>query len=157
MLSEMLSAQNVRVPLESRTKADLLRELVALALGDDLPEAAAQVLSAVNSRETEVSTAMGGGLALPHGRTEHVDRVRVAAGLVRGVGDYAAADGEPVRVAFLLLSPPGESGSHVRLLARIGRLMHVKSSREALLAASGVEAFLGVVRESEAARPAIHT
>ena len=155
MLRELLSAKNVRVPLTSRTKADLLRELVTLALGDELRDAVADVLRAVESREHETSTAMGGGLGVPHGRTEYVAAMRVAGGLVRGVSDYAGPDGAPVRAVFLLLSPAHDSGGHVRLLARIARLMHTPSSRDALLAAVTVERFLEVVEAAEAARPSV--
>lgn len=151
VLSELLPAAQIRTPLLSRDKSALLRELVALALPSADVETRDGVLSAVLARETEVSTAMGGGLAVPHGRTDLVPEVRVAAGLVRDVADYAAPDDAPVEVAFLVLTPPHEASRHVRLLARIARLLHTPSSRSALLGARTAEEFRQVVLASEAA------
>jgi mannitol/fructose-specific phosphotransferase system IIA component (Ntr-type) len=151
LLSELLSTERVRVPLGSHSKADLLRELVRLALGSTDEGTVAGILDAVEAREAQVSTALGGGLAVPHGRTDLVPEVRVAAGLVHGVTDYAALDDSPVRVVFLVLTPTAASGEHVKLLARIARLMHGPESREALLASTSADEFLAVIHRAEAA------
>ncbi len=151
MLSELLTADRVRVPLGSHSKAELLRELVRLAVGAADETSISGILEAVEAREAQVSTAVGGGLALPHGRTDLISEVRVAAGLVHDVADYIALDDSEVRVVFLVLTPTSASGQHVKLLARIARLMHKPESRDALFAAQSAEAFLSVIRTSEAA------
>jgi mannitol/fructose-specific phosphotransferase system IIA component (Ntr-type) len=145
LLSELLSTERVRVPLGSHSKAELLRELVRLAVGDADEVTVGGILAAVEAREAQVSTAMGGGLAVPHGRTDLVPEVRVAAGLVRNVPDYVALDGSPVRVAFLVLTPASASGQHVKVLSRIARLMHDPESRDALLASTSADEFVRVV------------
>lgn len=149
MLSELLPPERVRVPLGSHSKAALLRELVCLALPDADEATREGVLAAVEARDAEVNTAMGGGLAIPHGRTDLVTELRVSAGLTAGVRDYMAPDGSPVRVAVLVLTPSGASGEHVRVLARIARLMHSPESRQALLAAHSAEEFVGVIRQAD--------
>lgn len=151
VLSELLPAARIRTPLVSRTKSALLRELVELAVPDADGAVIDGILQAVEAREAEISTAMGGGLAVPHGRTDLVSEVRVSAGLVNGVTDYQSPDHQPVQVAFLVLTPPQESGRHVKVLARIARVMHAPASRAALLAAKSGEEFAGVIRQSEPA------
>jgi fructose PTS system EIIBC or EIIC component len=151
LLSELLSTERVRVPLGSHSKADLLRELVGLAVGSAGDDTVLGILDAVEAREAQVSTALGGGLAVPHGRTDLVAEVCLAAGLVGDVPDYLALDDSPVRVVFLVLTPTAASGQHVKLLARIARLMHHTESREALLAAHSASEFLAVIRKAEAA------
>ena len=151
MLSELLSTDRVRVPLGSHSKADLLRELVRLAVGQADDDTVEGILEAVEAREAQVSTALGGGLAVPHGRTDLVPEVSVAAGIVRDVPDYVALDGTPVRVAFLVLTPVAASGRHVKLLSRIARLMHNPELREALLASQTSEQFMSVIHAAEAA------
>jgi mannitol/fructose-specific phosphotransferase system IIA component (Ntr-type) len=151
LLSELLSTDRVRVPLGSHSKADLLRELVRLAVGDADDDMISGVLDAVEAREAQVSTALGGGLAVPHGRTDFVREVRVAAGLVQDVPDYLALDGSPVTVAFLVLTPTSASGQHVKLLSRIARIMHDPASRGALLASASAAEFRDVIRAAEAA------
>ena len=151
MLSELLSTGRVRVPLGSHSKAELFRELVGLALGEADLETERGVVSAVEARELQGSTAMGGGLAVPHGRTDLVSDVRMSAGIVRGVPDYCGPDGAPVSVAFLLLTPQLDMGKHVKVLARVARLMHNATARAALMSSQTAEEFLGVVRRSEPA------
>lgn len=151
MLSELLAPELVRVPLASHSKADLLRELVRLAVGDADEVVVNGIFDAVEAREAEVSTALGGGLAVPHGRTDLVSAVRLAAGIVRDVPDYIALDDSPVQVAFLVLTPSIASAEHVKLLSRIARLMHNPESREALLSSSSPADFMHVIHSSEAA------
>ena len=150
-LSELLSTERVRVPLGSHSKADLLRELVRLAVGDADENTVRGIVDAVEDREAQVSTALGGGLAVPHGRTNLVSEVRLAAGLVRGVPDYVGLDGLSVRVAFLVLTPMSASSQHVQLLSRIARLMHSQASRESLFASQSADDFMQVIRTAEAA------
>jgi len=149
LLSELLTTECIRIPLSSQSKADLLRELVRLALADSSEESVCAVLDAVEEREFQVSTAMGGGLAVPHARTDLVPSLRLSAGLVRGVRDYAAPDGSLVQVAFLVLTPLAASTAHVRVLASLARLHHRALSREAMLAACSPEEFLDVIRRSD--------
>ena len=108
------------------------------------------IFDAVESREAQVSTALGGGLAVPHGRTDLVPEVRVAAGTVQDVPDYIALDGSLVRVAFLVLTPMAASGDHSKLLSRIARLMHNPESREALVASTSASEFMRVIHSAEA-------
>ena len=151
MLSELLSTERVRVPLGSHSKAELFRELVGLALGAADRETERGVVSAVEARELQGSTAMGGGLAVAHGRTDLVAELRLSAGIVRGVPDYRGPDGTPVSVAFLVLTPQLDMGKHVKVLARVARLMHSVSTRAALLSSQTAEEFLAAVRQSEPA------
>jgi len=141
----------VRVPLGSHSKAGLLRELVELAVGTADENTVRGILDAVEDREAQVSTALGGGLAVPHGRTDLVAEVRLSAGLVRGVPDYVGLDGSPVRVAFLVLTPMAASNQHVKLLSRIARLMHDPASRDALFASASPDDFMRVIHSAEAA------
>ena len=150
-LSELLSTDRVRVPLGSHSKAELLRELVQLAVGDADDSTVGGILEAVEAREAQVSTALGGGLAVPHGRTDLVTEVHLAAGTVRDVSDYVGLDGLPVHVAFLVLTPMAASNQHVKLLSRIARLMHDPASRESLLASTSAAEFMRVVHNAEAA------
>ena len=122
-----------------------------MAVGGSDEATISGVLEAVEAREEQVSTALGGGLAVPHGRTDLVSELRLAAGIVHDVPDYIALDDTEVRVVFLVLTPLSASGLHVKLLARIARLMHKPESRDALIATRSAADFLSVIRTSEAA------
>ena len=149
LLSELLSADRVKVPLDGRTKDDLLRELVALVTR--APGDAQEILAAVHDRERELSTGVGGGVAIPHARTSRVDQLVMAAGVAPSPVEFDALDGQPVELFFLLVGPESAAGAHVRALARISRLLRKEPLRASLRSASDARAFLQVVRDSETA------
>lgn len=150
MLTALLPPERIRVPLGSHSRHAVLRELVELALPDADAATVDAVFQSVLSRESIASTAMGDGLAVPHGRAEAISEFRMAAGLAESVDDYVAPDGQPVRACFLLLTPPADGGAHLKVLARLARLMHKDDLRDALFSATTAEAFAMVLRRAEA-------
>ena len=151
LLSELLSPDRVKVPLAGRTKDELLRELVELAAPGGGVEVADAILAAVRERERELSTGIGSGVAIPHAKTRHVEQLTMAAGVAPSPVDFDALDGQPVQLFFLLVGPDSAAGAHIKALARISRLLRRETLRASLRSAPTAEAFLRVVRESEAA------
>lgn len=149
LLSELLSADRVKVPLKSRTKNDVLRELVDL-VGTGRPGLdLTPILASVREREQVLSTGIGQGIAIPHGKTPHIDQLVLAAGVSPDPIDFDALDGRPVHLFFLLVGPESASGAHVKALSRISRLLRREQLRGDLTAARSPAAFLEVVRASE--------
>lgn len=150
LLSELLAPERVRVPLASRSKDDLLRELVELAVHDAGPPVVDAVLASVREREEVLTTGIGEGIAIPHGRTPRVDSLVMAAGVCAAPVEFASLDGRPVELCFLLVGPESAAGAHVKALSRISRLLRRDALRDALRQAATPAAFLEVVRASEA-------
>jgi PTS system fructose-specific IIA component len=150
LLSELLTADRVRVPLASRDKSSVLRELVELLVGTTGGDAG-DILHAVREREDCQSTGYGFGVAIPHGRTPTLPGIAVVAGRTAAPIEYGTVDGAPVRLLFLVAGPEAAAGDQVRALARIARLVRRDYVRERLLKASTAEEFAQVVREVEAA------
>lgn len=150
MLSTLLPPERIRVPLGSHSRHALFRELVELAL----PEADAVTLDAVFhsvlEREAIASTAIGDGLAVPHGRTGAIPGIRVAAGIAEGVEDYTSTDGVPVRLCVLVATPESDAGMHLKVLGRLARLMRKPELRDALFSAANADAFHAVLVRAEA-------
>ena len=149
LLSELLERTRVRIPLRGHTKDEVLRELVELALHGTDPAVANSVLASVQERERWMSTGIGGGIAIPHGKAPDMDRLIAAAGVSREPIDYDALDGRPVQLFFLLVGPESASGAHVKALSRISRLLRRDALRDALTGATSADEFLRVVRDSE--------
>ncbi len=149
-LSDLLTPDRVRIPLGSRSKDEVLAELVGLATAGREPQVAASILRSVREREDVLSTGVGGGVAIPHGKTTVVDELILAAGVSKVPIDFDALDGDPVQLFFLLIGPESGSASHIKALSRISRLLRRQSLRDALREASDAGAFLEIVRESEA-------
>ena len=151
LLSELLAPERVKVPLSSRTKSDVLRELVQLVTDGRGSPDSETVLAAVREREGVLSTGIGGGVAIPHGKTTNVEQLVLAAGVSAEPIDFDALDGRPVSLFFLLVGPESASGAHVKALSRISRLLRRDPLRRSLLAARTADEFLSIVRDSEAA------
>ena len=149
LLAELLDARRVKVPLTSRSKDEVLRELVELAAAGLDPAAADAILAAVRDREQLLSTGIGSGVAIPHGTTVHVDQIIMAAGVATEPIDFDALDGKPVELFFLLVGPESAAGAHVKALSRISRLLRREGLRRDLRAAESSEAFLEIIRTSE--------
>ena len=151
LLSELLTEDRIRIPLGSRTKDDLLRELVGIVTDGQGADVAAAVLAAVREREGKMSTGIGDGVAVPHGKTAVLGELRMAAGALPVPVDFDALDGAPVQLVFLLVGPESAAGGHVRALSRIARMLRQEPVRRRLRAARTSEEFMRAIRESEAA------
>lgn len=101
-------------------------------------------------REARCPTALGGGIAVPHGRLPGLAEPVVALGLVRPPADFAAPDGAPVDLVFLLLSPADSPSRHLSLLARLSRILKSPGIGERLRSAESPAAAARVLREAEA-------
>ena len=150
LLSELLSPVRIKVPLGSRTKTDVLRELVNLVAAPGEAASALAILASVNERERVLSTGIGGGIAIPHGKIPHADQLVLAAGVSPGGIDFDALDGKPVHLFFLLIGPESASGAHVKALGRISRLLRREPLRAELVASQSADAFLRVIQAAEA-------
>lgn len=148
LLGQLLTADHIKVPLVSRDKKGVLRELVDLLVSTTGGEAA-DILAAVHEREDMQSTGFGHGVGIPHARTPTVAGLCVVAGRTSQPLDYEAVDGQPVRLLFLVVAPESSAGDQVRVLSRIARLVRRDYLRERLLKAPGAEDFAGVVRDAE--------
>lgn len=149
MLSALLPPERIRVPLGSHARHALFRELVELALPDADPATLETVFQGVLAREMVASTAIGDGLAVPHGRTDAVSGIRMAAGIVESCDDYQAPDGMPVHCCFLVVTPEADAGVHLKVLARLARLMRSDALRKALMSAADADAFRAVLLRAE--------
>lgn len=150
LLSELLTRERVKIPLDSKTKDELLRELVGLVA----PEGAAgsaEILRAVREREAVLSTGIGHGVAIPHGKSGAVPGLLMAAGRTSAPLEFDALDGEPVELLFLLIGPESAAGPHIKALSRISRIVRRDDVRERLSSASTPDEFLDVLKEAEGA------
>jgi PTS system nitrogen regulatory IIA component len=147
LLSQLLTPQHIRVPIHSTDKPAVLRELVEVVAGG--PGDVDELLEAVREREAVLSTGIGYGVAIPHGRSARLHELRASAGLAADGVSYGALDGEPVRLFFLLVGPESEAGLHVRALSRITRLVRQPQLRDRLLQSRSGEEFHRHLREAE--------
>ena len=150
LLTDLLSPERIKIPLTAVSKEELLRELVDVVTGSDRKEDQDDVLRAVREREAVLSTGIGHGVAIPHGKSSAIGELRMAAGRVVEPIEFDALDGEPVSLVFLLVGPESAAGPHIKALSRISRIVRRDDVRARLIAAKSAEEFLQALEEAEA-------
>ena len=96
-----------------------------------------------------MSTGIGDGIAIPHGKSDAVTSLAAALGIHKRGVDFESLDGEPAYVFFLLVSPADVSGPHIKALARISRLLKNDEFKNKLIDASTSEEILEIIETAE--------
>lgn len=131
---QYFSVDLFRADLKATTKRDVLRELVGLASAAGGVQGPELLLEMLERRESLGSTGIGKGVAIPHGRSLAVIRMRVAFAISRQGVDFDAVDGKPVKLFFLIVAPPQDKkNEYLPLLGRIAELVQEKKARDRLL------------------------
>jgi mannitol/fructose-specific phosphotransferase system IIA component (Ntr-type) len=146
----LLSARVFLNPLLERDRRGAIRELSeAIATANGLDPTLVE--ERVWEREELGSTGMGQGLAIPHARLAGIQEPLLALGLSPPGIDFNAADGELARVVFLILTPQGEPGDEIELLADIGRTFQDPELAARVLQVSSLTELLALLRTREGA------
>lgn len=148
-LSELLTSKAVTAGLKARTKRDALVELVDLLEDAYGIRSQGEILDRVLRREAMMSTGIGNGVAIPHGKAKAVDRMLAACAISREGVDFESADGEPAHIFILLVSPETVGASHVKVLANISRVLKEESVRKSLRDASSPTELLATLKSAE--------
>ena len=153
-LLDILSLESTIVDLQGESKEEIITELVnSLPVSDSITDRN-QVLQAVLDREKIMSTGIGDGIAIPHGKSAAVTELVAAMGTQRRGMDFDALDGEPAYVFFLLVSPANVSGPHIKALARISRLLKNEEFKKKLVEANSAEEIIATIEAAERDIPA---
>jgi mannitol/fructose-specific phosphotransferase system IIA component (Ntr-type) len=151
-LLDFVVRDSIIVDLQAATKEGAVREMVgALNQAGQLADGEVEsVIRAILNREELGSTGIGMGVAVPHTRHPTLQRLVGAVALSSKGVDFAALDGEPVNIFFLLVSPQNQPGDHLRALENISR--HLKDERfvSFLRQAKTREAVVDVLEEADA-------
>jgi mannitol/fructose-specific phosphotransferase system IIA component (Ntr-type) len=128
-LSDFVIADSIIVDLKATGKEEAIREMVSSlhAAGQLSDGDVESVIRAILGREELGSTGIGMGVAVPHTRHSTLNRLIGTVAVSRRGVDFAALDGDPVTVFFLLVSPQNQPGDHLRALENISR--HLKDER----------------------------
>lgn len=150
-ITTLLSPERIRVGLAGADKQSAIDGTLSLLEGDERVVDMEEVRSVVLERESQMSTGVGKGLGLPHGKSPSVKSSVAALAVTREPVDFNSFDGEPVRIIFLLVGPPDAQSTHIRTLSRISRIMNSDSFRERVLAATSAEDVFTLIAGAEKA------
>ena len=148
-ITEILNADMVMPEVGGTTKPQVLRELAG-PLAHKYPELDLATITAVLAeRERLGSTAIGDGIAIPHGKLPGVKQIVGTFGRHRVGVDFDSLDGKPTHLFFVLVAPEDSTSLHLKALARVSRLFKDGSFRERLMLAKDAEEIFRLIVEED--------
>ena len=133
-LSELLNPDRIAVLGEAVDRDGVLAHAARLLAVDSVDDAAV-IAECLRMRERLGSTAIGHGVAIPHGRCSAFDGVRAAFLKLRDPVDFDAGDGEPVDLVFAMTVPEHFTQQHLQLLSELAEVFAEPAFRQSLRAA----------------------
>ncbi len=100
-------------------------------------------------RERLGSTGIGEGIGIPHGKVKDLESLVLGFGLSKKGVDFDSMDGKPAHIFFLLLTPENSTGLHLKLLARISRILKNDPFKQKLLRATNRDEIYSIIKEEE--------
>ncbi len=148
-VSDLLKPEFIISDIKGLSKEDVINELIDLFTNDSRVEDIEKVRAAVLDREKIMSTGVGKGFAIPHGKTNAVKEIIGAFGKITEGIDYESLDGNPVQLIFLLVGKDNLISTHIKLLSRISRLMNKDDFRHRLVEAKTKDDIIRLFTEEE--------
>ncbi len=145
---EVLPKEAILADLKAQDKKGVLEELVEpiSQLKDVNREELVRVLM---ERERLGSTGIGSGIGIPHGKLKDLDALVLGFGLSRKGVDFESMDNRPTHIFFLLVTPENSTGLHLKLLARISKILKHDPFRERLMKATDREEIFAIIKEAD--------
>jgi PTS system nitrogen regulatory IIA component len=148
-ITDFLESDLIIPNLHGRDKTTVMREMAECLCSHDPRLDLDSLLGVLLERERIGSTAIGEGVAIPHGKMPGTERVRgIFARSLEGV-DFASIDGGLTYLLFLLVAPENSAGDHLKALARISRLLKDSAFRADLLKAKSKEELFKMIQEED--------
>lgn len=144
-IKDLLTTKLVVFPLQVSTKEEVISTLLDRLYENGKISNYELAKKSVLEREALMSTGVGKGVALPHGRYPDIDDVLVSIGVAPKGIDFEAVDGYPVNIFVLLLTPEKYPSKHLKLLSRFSRILNIEKCRQEILSVKSVEEITGII------------
>jgi fructose-specific phosphotransferase system IIA component len=149
-ISDILTEHLVKTDLPGDSKEQILDLMIDLVSASPKVLDKKKVHDAIFEREKIMSTGVGNGFAIPHGKTDAVSDMVAAFAVTERPIDYQSLDEKPVRLVFLLVGKDSMVGPHIKLLSRISRLMNKDDFRKRLLEVKTSKEIIDMFKQEEA-------
>jgi len=147
-ICDVLDRKSILPDLKARNKKGVLEELV-VPVAEITGVSQKDLTKVLMERERLGSTGIGGGIGIPHGKMKNLESLVLGFGLSRKGVDFESLDGQPTHIFFLLVTPENSTGLHLKLLARISRILKNDPFKSRLLEATDSDEILGIIKEED--------
>lgn len=145
---DLLSKEAINVNLNAQDKIGVINELVA-SIAQKAGVSHDELVKVLMDRERLGSTGIGGGIGIPHGKFRNLESLVLGFGLSRQGIDFESMDNRPTHIFFLLLTPESSAGVHLKLLARISRILKNESFKDRLMQATTSQEVINAIKEED--------
>ena len=147
-IQDVLQREAIVDDLKAQTKKGILEELVAPVAGIAGVNHE-ELVRVLMERERLGSTGIGGGIGIPHGKLKDLDSLVLGFGLSRKGVDFESIDGQPTHIFFILITPENSTGLHLKLLARISRILKNDPFKDRLMNATDGDDIFNIIKEED--------
>ncbi len=147
---DVLRKESILIDLKATDKKGVLEELVA-PVARIADAGAGEMVRVLLERERLGSTGIGNGIGIPHGKLKGLDQLVLGFGISRKGVDFESMDNRPTYLFFLLITPENSTGPHLKLLARISRILKEPAFRERLMGAGDPDEIIDLIRVADTA------
>ena len=148
-ITDLLSKESINLNLSSKTKPEVIDEMVDLVNASGNLNNKAEYKEAILAREELSTTAVGEGIAIPHAKTKAVKKACLAAGVTKDGIDYEAFDGSLSNLFFMIAAPDGANNTHLEVLSRLSTILMDEEFKNNLIATKSVDEFLSLIDKKE--------
>ncbi len=144
-LKKLLSEDTIILELKGVKKDEIIQEMIDLLLVRGRIKDREAALKAVMEREQKMSTGMQHGIAIPHGKTDSVDKLVTAMALKREGVDFGSMDGKPSTIFIMTISSVSRTGPHIQFLSEISQVLNDPEKRERILVAKSTSEIMDIL------------
>lgn len=134
--SDFIQEENILRNLSGKNKLEVIEELLNHMYKLGVVSNYETALNDILVREKHLSTGLENGIAIPHAKTEGVEKLSIVFGIKNAGIDFDSLDAKPAKLIFLVLSPKNTSGPHIQALALISRNLSISKNRDNLNSAN---------------------
>ena len=153
LLQELINESLINVDLRAKAKDAVIEEMVDLLTKEGIIGNKHEFIDVIKRREHIESTAIGDGIAIPHGRSSEVKRLSVAFARSKEGVDFSSLDKKPVHLIFMIAAPQEARKEYLQAVAKIARLLKSNVMKERLLKADKPSKVMDILKEFDHAAP----
>lgn len=148
-ITELLTKETINLSLTSIQKNDAVEEMVTVLDSAGKLTNKADFKAEILNRESQSTTGIGDGIAIPHAKTKAVKQAAIAFGRSTAGIDYEALDGMPSHLFFMIAATEGANNMHLEALARLSTILLKEEVRQQLIEAKTKDDVLNIINEHD--------
>lgn len=151
-IRDLLAAESINLNGMPAGKTEALNQCIDLMAKSGKIADVEKYRKGVFAREEEGTTGIGMGIAIPHCKSDAVNKAGLAAMVVKDGVDFESLDGTPAKIIFLIAAPNTEDNVHLQVLSKLSVMLMDEQFTNSLINAGSVDEFLNIIDRAEKAK-----